>query len=538
MPIAASGLPTGRRSLAKSQRLAAWAAPLLFVAVLFYLPLFSILRIGFDWQSLGTLATGKTAALIGFTIGLALTATALCLMLGIAGAYLLYRKDFLGARIFRAVITVPFVLPVIVVAIGFAGLKNLLGILLAMVFINFSITARAVGSQWLSLDNATEEAATLDGAGRFRAFWSVALPQLRSSIVSAGSLTFLYCVSSFGIVLVLGGGLVHSIETEIYSSALSFLDLKTASALALAQLAITLLAFSLSAAFSKQSLGLSVIETEKQQPRLDSRDWPVITLGLAIVAPMLALPIGFVLTQAFSRDGLVSLANFTDLAGHGARGLLDITVLEATQNSLRNAFISTLLATILGLLVSLLLHRSKNRAFQAAMDFVFLLPIGVSMVIIGLGYLLAFSTEPFALRSSWLVVPIAQTLAALPLVIRLVFPALQALDPALAEAAATDGAGPSRVWWSIELPMIRTAVQTAIGFAAVASIGEFGAASFLAYGDQATLPTVLYRLISRPGAQNYGMAMAVSAILIALTFAVVGLIEIRRVPGSKQSAAS
>ena len=58
-------------------------------------------------------------------------------------------------------------------------------------------------------------------------------------------------------------------------------------------------------------------------------------------------------------------------------------------------------------------------------------------------------------------------------------------------------------------------------FACLASIGEFGAASLLAFGDQATLPTVLYALISRPGGHNYGMAMAASALLMLFTFAVV-----------------
>jgi thiamine transport system permease protein len=43
----------------------------------------------------------------------------------------------------------------------------------------------------------------------------------------------------------------------------------------------------------------------------------------------------------------------------------------------------------------------------------------------------------------------------------------------------------------------------------------------LAYGDQATLPTILYALISRPGGQNFGMAMAVCTILILLTFVLV-----------------
>jgi hypothetical protein len=63
------------------------------------------------------------------------------------------------------------------------------------------------------------------------------------------------------------------------------------------------------------------------------------------------------------------------------------------------------------------------------------------------------------------------------------------------------------------------------GYAAIISLGEFGASSFLANGSQATIPTLLYRLISRPGEQNYGMAMAVSAILIALSAAIVFLVS-------------
>jgi thiamine transport system permease protein len=66
---------------------------------------------------------------------------------------------------------------------------------------------------------------------------------------------------------------------------------------------------------------------------------------------------------------------------------------------------------------------------------------------------------------------------------------------------------------------------TALGYAAIISLGEFGASSFLANGSEATIPTLLYRLIARPGEQNYGMAMAVSAILIVLSALVVFLVS-------------
>jgi thiamine transport system permease protein len=123
-----------------------------------------------------------------------------------------------------------------------------------------------------------------------------------------------------------------------------------------------------------------------------------------------------------------------------------------------------------------------------------------------------------------------QALLALPLVIRLIYPALISIGSEQREAASTAGATASQTWWLIESPMIRGVITTAIGYAFIVSLGEFGAASLLAYGDQATLPTVLYQLISRPGSSNYGMAMAVSSMMISLTLALVFVVSLRKKP--------
>jgi hypothetical protein len=53
------------------------------------------------------------------------------------------------------------------------------------------------------------------------------------------------------------------------------------------------------------------------------------------------------------------------------------------------------------------------------------------------------------------------------------------------------------------------------------SLGEFGAASLLAFGDQSTIPMLMFSLISRPGGDNYGMALAVAFILIVITTVIV-----------------
>ena len=112
-----------------------------------------------------------------------------------------------------------------------------------------------------------------------------------------------------------------------------------------------------------------------------------------------------------------------------------------------------------------------------------------------------------------MLVPIAQAMVALPLVVRTVAPVLRSIDPRQRQAAASLGAGGLRVLLSVDLPIARRSVLAAAGFAFAVSLGEFGATSFLARSDRPTLPVVIYQLISHPGELNYGMAMAGSVVL-------------------------
>ncbi len=121
------------------KRSALWAAPLLFVGVLFYWPLTNILQTGFTSEWIETFSEPSSLRAIWFTVWQALVSTLLCLVLGIPGAYLLYRKSFPGHKIIRALVTVPLVLPTIVVAIAFTSFRDLPAIwliILAHIFIN------------------------------------------------------------------------------------------------------------------------------------------------------------------------------------------------------------------------------------------------------------------------------------------------------------------------------------------------------------------------------------------------------------------
>jgi thiamine transport system permease protein len=152
-----------------------------------------------------------------------------------------------------------------------------------------------------------------------------------------------------------------------------------------------------------------------------------------------------------------------------------------------------------------------------------LLPIGISPVVIGLGTLALSGYLPRELTSSWLLLPLVQVVFALPVAYQILRPAYLSIDRSMIEAARLDGVGRWQQVTLVELPLIKRSVALAMAFAAMVSIGEFGAASFLAFGSNETLPIVIYKLLGRPGEDNLGMAMTVASIYILISAYVIWL---------------
>jgi thiamine transport system permease protein len=504
--------------------------------VLFYLPIAKITSLGLSGDWFTKLVEPKTIEIVWFTLWQAALSTLVTVFIAIPGAYVLYRKSFRGQQAIRALIIIPFVLPSIVVAVGFTVFREAhdfwidLGITFlsdpvywiigAHVFVNYSIAVRTIGGVWATMDPEIEEAAELDGAGRLKNLLAISLPQLRPAIFSASALVFLFSATSFGVILVLGGGQIQTIETAIYFSATQFLDLEAAAALVLVQTLITATAFLVESSLAKGTVGLEQVFEGSPKPKLDHRDLPATSITTVIVVGLLVMPMVLVLVEAFKVGDGYGLQNFFNLSTRGARDLLNISVLDAAGNSIRNMAVAAVIAFVLGTLISWLLVRTK----QKLLDLVFLVPLGVSSVVLGFGFLVSFNADWFPLRSSWLIVPLAQALIALPMVIRLVYPALVSIGKEPIEQASLDGASSFQIWRFVESGMIKGVLLTALGYAAIISVGEFGASSFLAYGSEGTIPTLLFRLIARPGEQNYGMAMAVSAILIVFVWSVMLLL--------------
>ncbi|EHR52596.1 ABC-type Fe3+ transport system, permease component [Saccharomonospora marina XMU15] len=519
------------------------ALPIAFLAVFFAWPVVAILRLGFsDGAVITTLAQAQTWELAAFTVGQAAAATAVAVVAGLPVAYLIARVRLPGVAAVRTFVLVPFVLPTVVVGLAFRTLwpgGGVVTIVLANAFFNVAVVARTVGGLWGQLDRRGEDAARALGASPWQAFRSVTLPALAPAIASAAAVVFLFCATSFGVVLLLGGSRLRTLETEIYLRTVELLDLSGAAALSLVQLAAVVAALTIGAVARRRGEKAAVLGGRARSAQAPQRGelW-VVGAAFGVIA-LLAVPIGALLVRSVSgRDGW-SLAGYRALSGAGEGGVLSVTGWEAAMNSLRTAFDATVFAMLVGVVAAVTLvsfRRSRQRAARLGgdlMDAALMLPLGVSAVTVGFGYLVTLGDLPWDLRTSPLLVPFAQALVIIPLVVRMVLPVLRSVDERLRQAAATLGARPARVWREVDLPLVGRSLAAAAAFGYVVALGEFGATSFLARPEAPTLPVAIAGLVSKPGELNSQLAYAACALLMVVTFAVAAVIDRLRSPQAR-----
>jgi thiamine transport system permease protein len=519
----------------RAARVALVVVPLAFLAVFFLYPVIAIVGRGLapDWSvdldPVGQVITDAALRHIAwFTIWQATLSTALTLAVGIPGAYVLARCEFPGRRLVRALVTVPFVLPTVVVGSAFVallgdggplaslGLDQTLGaILIAHVFFNYSVVVRTVGSLWSHLDPRPEGAARLLGASRLRAFREVALPALRPAIATAGAIVFLFTFTSFGVILILGGPGTATLETEIYRQTAQLLNLPLAAALTVVQLvAIVALLLATSWIEGRQRVTLSLRAASETARRVRTAGARLFLAGnLGVMAVLLGVPIAVLVVRSFDTPGGFGLDYYRARGEVHSGSTLFVDPVHAIANSLRFAVAATAIAVVVGGCAAFALTSSRRRGLDTLVS----RPLGGSAVTVGFGFLSALDHPPFDLRGSWWLVPIAQALVAVPFVVRVMTPVLRAIDPRLRDAAATLAASPARVSREVDLPIVARAALVAAGFAFAISLGEFGATVFIVRPDQPTLPVLVYRLLGQPGPLNFGGAMAASVILMALT---------------------
>src|SRR5699024_3557560 len=278
-----------------------------------------------------------------------------------------------------------------------------------------------------------------------------------------------------------------TLETEVFRQTQTFLDLRTAAVFSALQVVFVLASVWVTQRLTRNTTTALRLQQPHRQ-KLSRADWFPLTVTTFAVVVIVLWP-------------MISLVERSLATGDGFAG--GATAAQALEHSLKIALDATLICLVMSILIALLITRQvRSRILMRAQRFLdtfIMLPLGISAVTIGFGFLASIHAWNPTLGQSGVLVPLAQAVVALPLVVRSLIPILSAVDPEQRQAAAVLGASPTRVFRTVDGPYLLRAVGLAAGLSFSVSLGEFGATSFLASPEYQTLPVYIVRLLSRPG---------------------------------------
>lgn len=540
-----------------------WIYPAVFMLIFYVYPLGMILQRSFGAASLVETweAVEKTARFaFQSAAGQAALSTILTLLVGFPAAFAFSRYRFAGRGLLRILVTLPFILPTVVAAAGFNALLgpqgwlnlflmrlfnsaqpplvvlNTLGVVvLAHVFYNVSIIIRVVSAALEQLDPRLEQSAAVLGAAPIRRFTHVLLPLLTPALLSAILLVFLFNFTSFGVILLLGGGSVTTPEVEIYIQTTQFLNLPAAAFITVLQFMCTLTLTWLLSRIGQKWVVPMMPRTANPSAR-NPKSWvEKIFISFVVLAliTISVLPLAALVLRAFfqwnpQQTGMLpqlhfSVGGFTNLFINSRQSFFFVPPAQAIRNSLLFAVVSAIISVSLGLAATYSIVRYKKS--HAWLEHVLMLPLGTSAVTLGLGYLTAFSGILRGTQFSVLLIPLVHALIGLPFVMRAVRPALESIPVSVLQAGSVLGASARDVWKRVEFPIIRRALGAGAVFAFTISLGEFGAAIFLTRPEWPTITTAIFRFLNQPGEINYSQALAMAVILLFICFLAVLLID-------------
>ncbi|MER7946638.1 ABC transporter permease subunit [Streptomyces sp. NPDC096079] len=243
--------------------------------------------------------------------------------------------------------------------------------------------------------------------------------------------------------------------------------------------------------------------------------WTAWALFAVLSVPLFALPLLVILAASFSTHWSGAFPSGPTAAHYTAavRG----ESLQALTTSLVTAVTASVIALTVGTWAALA-AAALGRKGKRVLDALFMLPVAVPSVVVGLAVLVAFSQQPMLLNGTRWIVILAHTVLVTAFAHQSVSAAIRRLDPMYEQAAASLGARPSYVLFRVKLPLLLPSLNAAAGLCFALSMGELSATMMLYPPDWTPLPVLIFTATDR-GSLFTGSALAVvlmAATLLAL----------------------
>lgn len=240
--------------------------------------------------------------------------------------------------------------------------------------------------------------------------------------------------------------------------------------------------------------------------------WAARIVFLVLFVPVFVLPFLVILVASFGTNWSGALPSGLTLTHYRQAAAGNAS--HALTTSLLTALAASALALAAGTWAALAAERLRGPG-RRVMNALFVLPVAVPSVVVGLALLVAFSQPPVLLNGTSGIVILAHTVLVTAFAYQSVSAAAARLDPAYERCAASLGASPGYVLLRVRLPLLLPSLTAAFGLCFALSMGELSATMMLYPPSWTTLPIIVFGATDR-GALFDGAALAVVLMTVTL----------------------
>lgn len=464
-------------------------AVLAALSTLFVLVPLIAMFINMDGDSIRSVFSRETLlpVLMNSVIVSALT-TVISLILAYAMAWCLERTAIAGKRIYRALVTVPMLIPSVSIGMGVVLLGGNSGILTNLLGLQsshiYGMTGIVIGSVLYSLpvaflmidnilkfeDSSAYEAATVLGIPKWKQFTAITLPYLRKPLIVAAFSVFTLSFTDYGVPLMVGGK-CKTLPVVMYQEVIGQLDFGKGCVYGSMLLIPAVAAFLVDYLNKNNANGSFVTKPFTIRPKL-SRDIPA-TICASAVSLVSMLPIGSFVLLAFVKkyptNMTFSLANIEKTFRMGGSEYLLHSVLIALMTSV--------IGVVLAVLAAYFTARTKQR-FTRYLHLVSMSVAAVPGVVLGLSYVLLFRGT--ALYGTLIILVMVNVVHFFASPYLMMYTSFSKLNPNLESVAFTLGVGRLRLLLDELLPRCAQTVAEMFSYFFVNCMMTISAVSFLA----------------------------------------------------------
>ena len=460
--------------------------------------------------------------------------TTLSLFMGLLFSLLIFKTNIKGKIFLKIAVLLPIITPGFIVSLayvflfgrhglityGLLGLEpNIYGWKSVVILQSIDYTTTAfliISAVLLRISSDLEDAARNLGSNEFNVFKNITFPLLLPGILSAGLLIFMSSMADFGTPIIVGGNF-NTLATASYFEIIGNFNTAMASTLSVILLIPSLILFAL---YNK-------LYKEHSQKTMRIKPYSIkgsSKLLLSIPPIVLAIVVYMLFSAVF-------LAAFTKSFGYNYTFTLEYFMealqkgMPALKNTILFALSSSALVGLMGMVFAYMIVRDRFFA-RRILDLIILLPFAIPGTFMGIGYLLAFNTQPLLLTGTSLIIILNCVVRKLPFSYKIGYATLSQIEKSIEEASLNLGANKLKTFYKVVLPMLKPAIIFSMIYTFIATVKTLGSIIFLITANTKVLSAMVFEATIN---DEFGVAACYSLMMIILS--VIGVLSIWKLKG-------